>query len=118
MVLAELERGTRGVKSIARRTGLARNTVRRILRAVETFPLGDGLYECANGDGYQGQRAQVHAHFLGKHRPSPSASIGHGTNAGYVLEQKRGMPFCDACSAAHSEYGKKYRQRRKGEGRR
>src|SRR5690349_1426082 len=38
--------------------------------------------------------------------------IQHGTNAGYQLERRRGLPVCDACRAARRDYMAGYRTRR------
>jgi hypothetical protein len=47
----------------------------------------------------------------GERRGPAKQPIPHGTESGYTLERKRGVPYCEDCRAAHANAQRERRNR-------
>lgn len=67
--------------------------------------------DCGNHS--KGERFGVWAGTLKTSKAQGPKPINHGTNGGYRTHQRRGIPVCGACRAAHRAYVNHYAAKRR-----
>ena len=98
-------RGERRAKAVCATCPVRTACLQHALDADEQYGVWGG---CTEGE----RRAIATGQPLPTRAPKP---IVHGTNNGYHVHKRRGVPVCAACAEAHRTYVREYARQRRAE---